>query len=421
MHHQLFNCDLSACRSDLSFLTKPKSSTHWGNTSDTAGCEHRVRVIKEIRVGSAVQSDGALRELYPQAKVVVLVRDPRAILASRKKSWPSWSRVLQPVVVEGGEDEHVESAFDPATQVGYPYSQHAASLCQELQWLQRQGVLDRPGGGEQGTEGKEGKECKECKEGKEGKEDKEGKEGKESKEESKEGNVLVISFEDLLRAPLSIAKRLFAFAGLGELPEITADRIRDYSSGRCVHAGEDFSYCRDIKAGAAAVDDKWQAGLEQWELAEIEGSPACRQLLQQNGLTLGEGDESGGEGGGEECDLACHLTVLQEQEAAHAVAVASPVKVDFTNTLPVSYRLYWVQGVRSVEDLVGVRVLQATLPPSGSVGVTTSNDHTFVAVVATGVEEEDRLAPAKFTWTADHKNGATQEVRIAETKAKTEL
>eukprot|EP00928_Gymnodinium_smaydae_P041312 TRINITY_DN27976_c0_g1_i1.p1 TRINITY_DN27976_c0_g1~~TRINITY_DN27976_c0_g1_i1.p1 ORF type:complete len:489 (+),score=76.38 TRINITY_DN27976_c0_g1_i1:207-1469(+) len=274
------HCDFSKVQLGATQVILQPGAGGWGNLTPIDSCEERLRVVKEIRLGTVVSQ---LPELLPRHRFIFLERDPRAILASRKSAWPRWSDVISeagPFDHLGTElhapaalsvEGHKPAPFNASTGTGHPYSQGVRSLCRELSAL---------------------------------------KSAASAAEIS--GLGISIRYEELLRDPKSMAMRVLEFSGLrnkqsdacrskdacelptvddDELWKVLAEHVDNMSTGACRYQSAPFSVCRNRSAGngdsgagsTSALDVAWRTALEPWEIAAIETAPECAEILRAQG------------------------------------------------------------------------------------------------------------------------------------------
>jgi hypothetical protein len=204
---------------------------HRGNHSDATDCARKARVVvKELRVGMAWAASGSSAGpavFGDDSKTIVLMRDPRAIYASRLKGWPS------PNLANGDWGER------PAGwngRKGFPYDQSIKSLCLEHLALRKRSAADP-------------------------------------------AHTLLIEYQDVLRDPHSVAQRVFAHVGVPAVPDIVVEFIDNNIQGACEHLDLDFSVCRKLQPNA--VDEKWKAALDDKKLRKFMLVPECAKAVRE--------------------------------------------------------------------------------------------------------------------------------------------
>jgi hypothetical protein len=178
--------------------------------------------------------------------VVVVLRDPRAIWASRLKAWPTTASAA----ASDDEDNNsnyfgVDSpqkwaqdptGFDPSTKRGYPFTQSIQSICDE----QREFIQARERHGKQ--------------------------------------LVHIVRYIDLVRKPLTVAKGIYKFNFLPPIAEVEA-HIEKHTTGDCEHLDKPFSVCRNTKhLGEDWVDVKWKDELSD-EVVELINEK-CSDIIE---------------------------------------------------------------------------------------------------------------------------------------------
>jgi hypothetical protein len=210
--------------------------TGWGHKKDIKLCNSSIVIaVKELRIGWTwikqwdVPFD--LRHFSMNDKFILLVRDPRAIYASRIEGWP------KPSPSYTDQDDAISPKNWDGTS-GMPYDQSLRSLCMEQHQFRiraRDPALVA----------------------------------------SKK--VLLISYEEVLRDPLRVAKNMFEFVDVSLHPQVVK-YIEDNMKGECDFKNKPFSLCREV---STTRDDKWKQTLSKAALSELLAIPECRTLINE--------------------------------------------------------------------------------------------------------------------------------------------
>lgn len=224
----LLQCDFSSAEltrdQSIYIPESAKGFIGWGHQKgleDVAECRRRtMTVVKELRFGVA----WADRQIEFE-KTLVLLRDPRAVIASRKSGWPERTKTLN-------DWEANPLGWDGKR--GFPYSQSLKSLCIEHIKLRDRAKAD---------------------------------EGK--------GNVLLVEYSEVLEDPKHLLERVMKFAGLPLVQEVL-DFVEKRTKGDCDFPDEPFSTCR---SSIPEKDIKWQNTLSKVDLEEMMASPECAKVI----------------------------------------------------------------------------------------------------------------------------------------------
>jgi len=224
---RVFNCDLSGFNlvEDQSSRIPPIAVGFkgWGNQSDAGQCASAAHVVvKELRVGQAWAQHAV--EFDPAVRIVVLLRDPRAVVSSRKLGWPAPTKRNDTMANPPGWNGHS----------GFPYDQSLRSLCMEHKSL-RERALETP------------------------------------------QTVLLIEYEEVLRDPMAVAQRVFKHIGLDAVPAEVAAHVEKNTKGDCAHVDAPFSVCRKLRENA--VDDKWKSKIDAAALKDLLKLDVCRDVV----------------------------------------------------------------------------------------------------------------------------------------------
>jgi hypothetical protein len=227
--HQLARCDFSAVALDRNISQfvpdVAKGFKGWGHQrgeDDLLNCKHRTATAtKELRMGVAWAENKASFE-----KVIVLLRDPRAVVNSRQKEWPQRNKKRNDWQAE-------PTGWDGKR--GFPYDQSLKSLCLEQTKL------------------------------------------RERARTSPKSEVMLVEYVEVLRDPKDLLTRVMEFVGLELVPEVSAF-VEKNTKGNCEHADLPFSVCR---SALPRKDDKWKKTLPQNQLDELMATPECAAVIQQ--------------------------------------------------------------------------------------------------------------------------------------------
>ena len=181
--------------------------------------------------------DGTLGE---DVFAIVLVRDPRAVLSSRKDWLPPADFTEQEITAN-------PIGFSPKKQVGFPYTQSIKALCIEHDYLRRLASSNRP-------------------------------------------NTILVEYEsDLLNHPLDLLVRVYEKSGLGEVPPSVLEAVKGSVTGKCEHEGRPFSTCRshlgavdDAHAAPTLRDDKWKYNIDHEVFQRFLDIPECKNVVEAN-------------------------------------------------------------------------------------------------------------------------------------------
>jgi hypothetical protein len=257
----------------------------------------------------------------------MLVRDPRAVLASRKLAWKNWPQVLL------REEDTMDQTGYSHSHGGYPYLQSATSVCSEHVAL-RDAAIAHP-------------------------------------------ELLVVNYEDVRGQPLKIAQEVFRFAFASaqheDLPEATLQHIRTFSTGDCVHQDAHYSVCRK---NASGNDDKWKSTLSACEIKMVQEK--CQSLRpgqlehvdcpSEDRLTLVQSLE-------EELLTSGQFGVKSHDDKRDP---RSSIPVVFKNMRQDSVDLYWIESFQSRTDVIGNRVKVGSVLPGHTTNMVTSMNHKFI-------------------------------------------
>ena len=223
---QLLSCDFSSVdpkRNQKPYIPdQAVGFKGWGHQSDndvTACKANEATAVKELRVGMAWAEKNID---FP--KVVLLLRDPRAVLNSRVKGWP------EPSV---GQGDYSANPLGWDGRRGFPYKQSLKSLCLEHLKL-RERAAKEPA-----------------------------------------DRLLTVEYTDVLRDSKGLLKRVMDFAGLEIVPEVAA-HVEKSTNGSCEFPDAPFSLCR---SKVPLKDDKWKKELPEAKLKELLAVPECQKLI----------------------------------------------------------------------------------------------------------------------------------------------
>ena len=222
----MFQCDfknVAPKRDQSRFIpSTAKGFKGWGHQRDDdfAACKNKKAVVvKELRLGQAWA-----QYLLNFDKVVILLRDPRAVRNSRAKDWPA--------------PQNTQRDWNPNPpgwngSKGFPYAQSLRSLCHEHLGLRRRAANESS------------------------------------------DKVFLIEYTQVLEDPKNVLKNLMNFAGLDLVPEVL-DHVEKNVNGSCEFPDEPFSVCR---SQPPKRDDKWKSQLPSALLEEVLEVPECRQII----------------------------------------------------------------------------------------------------------------------------------------------
>lgn len=228
---ELFACDFSranVARNQSAFIPEVarkafKGWGHQGNSSDVLECEtKRAHVTKELRMGMVWA-----KRLIDFDRVIVLFRDPRAIMNSRQTDWP------KPAKSFTKQDDSV-NPHGWNGKTGFPYSQSLRSLCIEHLALRKR------------------------------------------VEEDGEGKVLAIEYSQVLADSLAVSKLAMEFTHLQEFAPVVEEHVTRNLNGDCVDPDSPFSVCR---TKVPKLDTKWRKTLSIDTLNQLSDIPECEQVL----------------------------------------------------------------------------------------------------------------------------------------------
>jgi len=173
----------------------------------------------------------------PSVKIIVLLRDTRAIYSSRTLGWPAPTKRNDTMANPPG--------WNGAS--GFPYDQSLKSLCMEHIIMQKRA------------------------------------------EESTE-QTLLVEYEQVLRDPHGLAKRVFSHIGVPSVPQKVVDHIDKNIKGNCEHLDAPFSVCRKLDPNA--VDNKWKTKLDAKALNDLLKVEECKTVVKK--YEKRDGDAAGG-------------------------------------------------------------------------------------------------------------------------------
>ena len=179
--------------------------------------------VKELRVGQAWSQN--VFEFDSSVKVVVLLRDPRAVVFSRQTGWPPPTKRNDTMALPAGWNGNA----------GFPYDQSYLSLCMEHQALRL-------------------------------------------KAQANSDTIMLIEYQEVLRDSMGLANRLFKFLGFEQTPPEVVEHIEKNTKGDCAHVDAPFSVCRKLEK---AVDDKWIDKIDPKRLEDLLKVPVCQQVLKR--------------------------------------------------------------------------------------------------------------------------------------------
>lgn len=229
---ELFACDFSRAnveRDQSKFIPEKarkafKGWGHQGDTTDVSQCkQRRAHVTKELRMGMVWANHTVEFD-----RVIVLFRDPRAIMNSRQADWP------KPMRSYTKQDDHI-NPHGWNGQTGFPYTQSIRSLCIEHLALRKRVT-----------------------------------------EDNKNNRIMVIEYSDVLKNSLALSRQAMEFTGLQEFFPTVEAHVKRNLNGDCIDPDTPFSVCR---SKVPTTDDKWKKTLSLDTLEVINQVEECVEVI----------------------------------------------------------------------------------------------------------------------------------------------
>lgn len=240
----MLNCDFRGV--DVNRDQKPYIPSNvrgfkgWGHQSKERmqTCKEQALIaLKEIRMGTAFAHHVGHASLFfgkvrdDNLKVLVLVRDPRAVFSSRISDWPV------PEASGSANDFALNPrGYIPGAKTGFPYYQSLRSLCFEHLSLRKKASSNDP-------------------------------------------SIMLVRYEEMLRNPMQLLVRIFNFLEMPLANEVV-EHVRKNMNGDCEHVDSAFSVCRKMEIDESRLDDKWRTKLSQESLQQLLDIAECREVIE---------------------------------------------------------------------------------------------------------------------------------------------